>query len=87
MKHAIVLAALAGAAFAFPAGAADTLSGEVLAHDRVAHVIVLEDKSVVTYNPAKVTVPETLAAGDQVEISFTGGEGERGTILSITIAD
>lgn len=70
----LTLAAVALALATVPAVAADNFIGEVLAHDRVAHRIVLDDKTIVTYDPATVSVPQDLAAGDKVEVVFGGGE-------------
>ena len=55
---------------AFPA-VADEASGQILAYDRVAHILVLEDKSVWTLDPALV-LPEDLAAGDKITIVYEG---------------
>lgn len=50
---------------------ADFTQGTVLAYDRVAHVIVMDDKTVWTLSEETV-VPEGLEAGDLVKIEFTG---------------
>ncbi|MGR3271763.1 hypothetical protein DU478_19890 [Thalassococcus profundi] len=64
---------------------ADSTQGTVLAYDRVANVIVLEDKTVWSLETLK-TVPEGLKAGDTVEINFTSNaDNGWGRINAVTI--
>ena len=65
----IGLLSTAALLFAAPA-MADTVSGTVLAFDRVAQVIVLEDKSVWSLADGGAAAPEGLVAGDTVTIEF-----------------
>lgn len=63
---------------------ADNTSGTVLAFDRVAHVLVLDDKTVWNL-PPDLILPEDLVAGDPITIDFDGaGENGYGAINSIT---
>ena len=63
---------------------ADNTSGTVLAFDRVAHVLVLDDKTVWNL-PPDLMLPENLAAGDTITIDYDGaGENGYGEINSIT---
>ncbi|MBJ3761788.1 hypothetical protein ILP92_03375 [Maribius pontilimi] len=67
---------------------ADEVSGEVLAFDRVAQIIVLEDKSVWSLSDGGATAPEELEAGDTVTIEFqTISDNGFGKILGITRAE
>lgn len=68
----LLAAALLAAAPAF----ADETSGTVLAFDRVAGLIVLEDKTVWEVS-ADVTLPDNLAAGDMVTFVYESA-GEDG---------
>lgn len=66
---AAVLAALAGPA------TADETTGTIAAYDRLAHVIVFEDKTIWEF-PGALELPADLKAGDKVKIMFTStGEG------------
>ena len=67
MRTALIAALLSAAAF--PA-LADSVSGEVLAFDRVANLIVLDDKTVWSLETLADT-PEELAAGKIVTIEYT----------------
>lgn len=65
---------------------AGEVTSTVIAHDRVAHRVVLVDKSVFSYNPTAVQVPDTLDAGDEVKIEYlTGGDDGIVKINAITI--
>ena len=79
-----LIAAALLAATAVPAFA-DSTQGTVLAYDRVANVIVLEDKTVWSLETLKI-VPEGLKAGDMVEINFTSNaDNGWGRINAVTI--
>ena len=63
---------------------ADETSGTVLAYDRVAHVLVLEDRTIWDL-PDDLALPDDLVAGDAVTIVFqTAGDNGVGKIESIT---
>ena len=64
-----LIAAALLAATAAPA-LADSTQGTILAYDRVANVIVLDDKTVWSLETLK-TIPEGLKAGDVITIQFT----------------
>ncbi|SEM78563.1 hypothetical protein [Palleronia pelagia] len=82
----IGLLSLSAALFAAPAFA-DTVTGTVLAFDRMAQVIVLDDKSVWSLEDGGATAPEGLVAGDTVTIDFqTVSDNGFGKILGIGIA-
>jgi hypothetical protein len=82
MKHRVLIPLSAAALCWAGAAIADEIKGEVLAHDRVARVIVLNDKSVLSYK-ADTPLPDDLKQGDQVEIEYTGSEGDISVIISI----
>ncbi len=64
---------------------ADNTTGTVLAFDRVAKVIVLDDKTIWHIVPADLALPESLTAGDRITIDFqTNGDNGVGKINSIT---
>ena len=66
---------------------ADEITGEILAYDRVDHVIVLEDKSVWNM-PETLDLPADLKAGDRIRIQFTSaGDSGVGKIDGVTLAD
>ena len=57
---------------------ADETTGEVLAYDRVDHILVLMDKTVWEL-PATLELPADLAKGDRIHIDFTE-EGDAGIV-------
>ena len=61
---------------ATPLRAADAVDGTVLAHDRVANVIVLTDKSVWSLATLEAGPPEDLMAGDRIEIRYESNEDD-----------
>lgn len=65
----LMIAATAAALFALPAFADET-QGQILAYDRVAHVLVLSDKTVWTL-PATLEVPADLVAGETIKLVYT----------------
>ena len=80
MRVLLTSAALLAARPAF----ADETSGTVLAYDRVAHVLVLDDKTVWSL-PGDLILPDDLVAGDTITIDFqTAGDNGVGKINSIT---
>lgn len=80
MRVLLTSAALLAALPAF----ADETSGTVLAYDRVAHVLVLDDKTVWSL-PGDLILPDDLVAGDTITIEFeTAGDNGVGKINSIT---
>ena len=84
MYRNVIAAALSAVLFGTPAFAG-SFKGTIVAHDRVAHRLVLDDKSVVTYDPAKIKLPDDLKAGDVVEVDFSGAEGDMATVNSISV--
>ena len=83
-----LLAAVAGSAIVLSAvpAIADSVTGTVVAYDRVANRLVLSDNSVYSFDPAGVEMPDSLTAGDEVEIDFESSEEEGiEQINSITI--
>jgi hypothetical protein len=81
----MALAAIMTAALAGPA-AADETTGTIVAYDRLAHVIVLEDKTIWPF-PGTMELPADLKAGDKVKIMFTSGGEGIARIDSITRVD
>lgn len=54
---------------------ADETTGTIKAYDRLAHVIVLEDKTIWEF-PGALELPADLKAGDKVKIDYTAsGDG------------
>lgn len=79
----IAVVSLFAAALTFSAPAtAGSVTSEIVAHDRVAKVIVLKDSTVLSYN-AKTTMPEDLKQGDKVEVIYAGSEGDQSVIVSV----
>jgi hypothetical protein len=63
---------------------ADETVGKILAFDRVASVLVLDDKTIWNFN-AKTEVSPGLVAGDTVKIVYAGGgDAGIGAIASVT---
>ena len=59
-----------------PAGlaAADETTGEILAYDRLAHILVMRDRTVWTL-PDDLMVPADLKSGDRIRVVYkTAGE-------------
>ena len=72
----IVKAVLASAILvaSFSAALADRVVGKILAFDRQAKLIILEDKTVWTLaGAADNAVPADLKSGDRVEINYESG--------------
>ena len=81
MRH-LTLAALLAGALALPASADET-TGEILAYDRLANLIVMRDRTVWNLGP-DLMVPADLRSGDRVRIVYAGaGESGIGEISSI----
>ena len=64
---------------------ADETSGVVVAHDRVAHRVIMEDRAIYQYDPAKTVLPRAILAGDTIRIDYRGGEDGIEAINSIEI--
>lgn len=71
-----LLAAALITAPTLPVRAADLIEGTLLAYDRKANVIVLSDKSVWTLQNLEKPLPENLAAGERIEISYESNEDD-----------
>ena len=66
--------------------AADLVTGTVLAYDRVAKVIVFEDRTV--WKLGKAEVPDGIEAGMRVTIDFTSaGDSGVGRVDKVLIAE
>ncbi len=77
LSAALVLAAV------LPAYADET-QGTIVAFDRVANILVMDDKTVWTLDPA-LALPDGLAAGDTVEIVYQGiADDGIGAITALT---
>lgn len=66
------------------AAMAGTFTSTVVAHDRVANRIVLEDKSIVQYGK-DTELPAEVNAGDRIEVEYTGAEGQMDQIVRISL--
>lgn len=79
----VLPAALALAAISAPA-IADETTGEIVAYDRKAQIIVLKDKTIWQL-AADTLIPADLAAGDTVRISYdSAGEDGLEKIVELT---
>ncbi len=88
MRTALLTALITAATVAAAPVLADSVSGTVLAFDRKAGLIVLQDKSVFTLTATDAEAPEGLKAGDMVTISYESlGEDGYGVIDSIAIGN
>ncbi|MDG1861965.1 MAG: hypothetical protein P8J02_01900 [Yoonia sp.] len=75
------LALLAAPAFA------DNVTGAILAYDRVAHIIVLDDKTIWEI-PADFELPADLMAGESISIEYRSNDDNGvGKYMSITRVD
>ena len=81
MRH-LALAALLAGGLAHPA-LADETTGEILAYDRLANLLVMRDRTVWNLGP-DLMVPADLKSGDRVRIEYAGaGESGVGKIVSL----
>ncbi len=65
-------------------GLADDTTGFILAYDRLANVIVMDDKTVWEIVPKDLPLPADLMKGDRIRIEFvTNGDNGVGMINSI----
>lgn len=68
--------------------ATDVIESTVLAHDRVANVLVLKDKTIWPLDMLTQPLPEDVSAGDKVEIRYQSNEDDGiQTIHSIVVLD
>ena len=63
---------------------ADEVTSKVLAFDRVANIIVLEDKTVFNVTKPEI-IPEGLIAGDTIKIDFKN-DGDNGVTAIFSIS-
>ena len=82
----VLSTALLASALAAPA-LADETTGTLVAHDRKAHRIVMNDRTVYEYDPETTERPETMTAGMRLRIDFIGGEDGIEKITSISVAE
>jgi hypothetical protein len=67
---------------------ADSVTGIIVAYDRVDAVIVLTDKTIWNLVPKDFPVPENLVAGERVRIDFvSNGDSGLGKVIAITRED
>lgn len=71
---AAALAAIVGPAVVAVPALADEVTGTVVAHDRVAHRVIMEDRTIYEYDPATTELPRAILAGDTVRVTYRGGE-------------
>ncbi|KAF0676396.1 hypothetical protein [Profundibacterium mesophilum] len=82
LPAAFTAAALLTAAPAF----ADSVTGEVVAYDRVANILVLDDKTIWTLSDVGGVAPDELEAGMSVSITYEAlGEDGYSKVESIVI--
>ncbi len=71
--------------FAVSPALADSTSGTIVAYDRLANIIVLDDKTIWEIVPKDLPLPADLRAGDVIVIDFvSAGDSGVGKINSIT---
>lgn len=80
----LALATTLATSLAAPALALET-TGTVVAHDRVAHRLVMQDRTSYQYNPETTELPRAILAGDVIKISYRGGEDGVESISRIEI--
>ena len=83
---AALVGALAAALLAAPA-LADEVTGTVVAHDRVAHRVIMDDRTIYEYDPAGTELPRAILAGDTIRITYRGGEDGIEAIQRIEIVE
>ena len=66
---------------------ADETTGTLVAHDRKAHRIVMDDKTVYEYSPDGTEMPERLEAGMRITITYRGGEDGIEGVSRVEVAD
>ena len=66
--------------------AADFVTAKITSWDPVSRTLVLADKTRVESIPADVAVPEMIAAGQSVTVSYIGSEDGIQQVLSVEIA-
>ena len=67
---------------------ADSVTGIILAFDRKAQLIVLDDKTVWSLESNQAEVPADLKAGDKIEITSEGaGENGIGSVTGLKIVN
>ena len=67
------------------AALADSTGGTIVAYDRLANVIVLDDNTIWEIVPKDLPLPADLKAGDNIVIDFvSAGDSGVGKINSIT---
>ena len=65
---------------------AGTFKSKVVAHDRVANRIVVQDLSIVQYDK-DTEVSDEVKVGDSIEVVFSGSEGQMDKIVKITVVE
>ena len=76
-------------AFVLPAAApalADEVTGTLVAHDRKARRLVMDDRTVYEY-AEETERPETMTAGTRLKITYRGGEDGIESISAIEVAE
>ena len=66
---------------------ADETTGTLVAHDRKAHRIVMDDKTVYEYDPESTERPDVMTAGMRLRIDYRGGEDGIESISSIEVVE
>ncbi|MEH6725346.1 MAG: hypothetical protein V7703_04240 [Hyphomicrobiales bacterium] len=86
MKYSTFLSAALILAVSASTSYADTFKGTVVAFDRKANVVVIDDKSVFNFEGQEAQIPDDLKAGDMIEIEGEGeGDDGYGKLTSIKI--
>ena len=83
----LILAGVAATVITVPVAPAlaDEVEGTVVAHDRLAHRVIMDDRTIYEYDPAKTVMPRAILAGDRVRIDFRGGEDGIEAVTEIEI--
>ena len=82
----LLLSVLATLVLAAPV-AADEVTGTLVAHDRKAHRIVMDDRTVYEYNPETTERPEVMTAGMRLKITYRGSEDGIESISAIEVIE
>ena len=82
----LLVPAIATLVLAAPA-LADETTGTLVAHDRKAHRIVMDDRTVYEYDPEATERPDVMTAGMRLKITYRGTEDGTEAITAIEVVE